>query len=848
MTDTRREFLKKAGLLTGAAGLFNLMPAAIQKALAINAVPGSTFMDAEHIVFLMQENRSFDHCFGTLKGVRGFNDPRAIHLANNHPVWLQSNAAGHTYAPFRLNLKDTKATWMNSLPHSWENQVDARNNGKHDKWLDSKKSGNKDFADMPLTMGYYNREDIPFYYSLADAFTVCDQHFCSSLTGTSPNRLFFFSGTVRAEQEEHSRAHVWNHEIDHKDISWSTFPERLEDMGISWKVYQNELSIPVGFKGEEDDWLSNFTDNDLEFFKQYNVRLHPSHLAFLAAEATRLQQEITKLTNQLETAADKNAVQNKIAQVQKYLATIQKEQLQWNQEKFDQLSEKDKSIHRRAFTTNKNDPDYHELAEMAYEENGVKRNVKLPKGDILHQFRTDVNSGQLPTVSWLVPPANFSDHPGSPWYGAWYISEVMDILTKNEEVWKKTIFIITYDENDGYFDHVPPFLPPNTANPLTGKASAGIDTRVEHVSMEQEIKRGISAKDRRESAIGLGYRVPMLVVSPWTKGGWVNSQVFDHTSCLQFMERFLSQKTGKSLLEKQISDWRRTICGDLTSVFRVAEDIRSNAPKSLEKNQFIQGIYNAKFKNLPDGFQRLSNHELEMINQNPLLNSILPQQEKGIRQSTALPYELYVHAAVDTNLNKIRVEFESGAKLFGKNAAGVPYILYFPGNTLTKENGQNRWSKMNSRYYAVKPGDKVVEELPLSMFEQEAYHLQVYGPNGFFREFKGDAAVTDMELYCAYEPDNKIKTRLSGNIMLKVLASANRKNQVLMITDNAYRHKPMQVEVNAEASSTIINLSRSHKWYDFSVRIKGNDRYVQRFAGRVETGAHGYSDPFMGRV
>ncbi|WP_442588169.1 alkaline phosphatase family protein [Pedobacter sp. AW31-3R] len=192
MSESRRDFIKKATLLTGAAGIFSVLPASIQKAMAIDAAPGSTYMDAEHVVFLMQENRSFDHCFGTLKGVRGFNDPRAIRLADKNPVWFQSNAAGKTYAPFRLNLKDTKATWMNSLPHSWENQVDARNNGQYDKWLDSKKSGNKAFEEMPLTMGYYNREDLPFYYALADAFTVCDQHFCSSLTGTSPNRLFFF--------------------------------------------------------------------------------------------------------------------------------------------------------------------------------------------------------------------------------------------------------------------------------------------------------------------------------------------------------------------------------------------------------------------------------------------------------------------------------------------------------------------------------------------------------------------------------------------------------------------------------------------------------------------------------
>src|SRR5271169_2231217 len=130
--DTRREFIKKAGLLSGMAGMQAFIPVSIQKALSIDPVPGTTWMDAEHIVILMQENRAFDHCYGTLQGVRGYNDPRAITLANNNPVWVQTNDAGQSYSPFRLNLKDTKATWMGFLPHNWASQVDARKGGKHD--------------------------------------------------------------------------------------------------------------------------------------------------------------------------------------------------------------------------------------------------------------------------------------------------------------------------------------------------------------------------------------------------------------------------------------------------------------------------------------------------------------------------------------------------------------------------------------------------------------------------------------------------------------------------------------------------------------------------------------------
>src|SRR5690349_12630557 len=198
--DTRREFLKKSLLLSGAAGLSNALPASIQRALAINPEKGSTYLDAEHVVILMQENRSFDHCFGALRGVRGFNDPRAITLPDKNLVWLQTNKAGETYAPFRFDICDTKITWMGSVPHSRSSQVDADNLGKYDQWLDAKRSGNKKYADMPLTMGHYTREDLPFNYAMADAFTVCDQNFCSAMTSTWPNRLYFWGGTIKEEK------------------------------------------------------------------------------------------------------------------------------------------------------------------------------------------------------------------------------------------------------------------------------------------------------------------------------------------------------------------------------------------------------------------------------------------------------------------------------------------------------------------------------------------------------------------------------------------------------------------------------------------------------------------------
>ncbi len=238
--QSRRDFLKFMAMTAGGASALQFIPRSIQSAYAIDPPPGSTFEDAEHVVILMQENRSFDHAFGTLRGVRGFNDPRAMRLANGNSVFVQSDGAGNAYAPWRLDIRDTRITWMGSLPHSRNSQVDAWNEGLHDRWLEAKRSGEKEYADLPLTMGHYTREDLPFYYALADAFTICDQHYCSVMTSTSPNRCSFWTGTIRDGQGVDARVHMRNNEIDLGGLGWKTFPERLHEAGIEWKCYQNE--------------------------------------------------------------------------------------------------------------------------------------------------------------------------------------------------------------------------------------------------------------------------------------------------------------------------------------------------------------------------------------------------------------------------------------------------------------------------------------------------------------------------------------------------------------------------------------------------------------------------------
>jgi phospholipase C len=486
------------------------------------------------------------------------------------------------------------------------------------------------------------------------------------------------------------------------------------------------------------------------------------------------------------------------------------------------MTAKDKSLHDRAFYINKNDPEFYELTTLKYDDNGMQREINVPKGDVLYQFRKDVESGQLPTVSWLVAPENYSDHPSSAWFGAWYLSECMDILTKNPEVWKKTVFILTYDENDGYYDHQPPFVAPDPRNPLTGKTSASINPSVEFITMDQEKElSGFDKRYWRESSIGLGYRVPMVVASPWSRGGWVNSEVFDHTSSLRFLEKFLQKKTGKHIPEPNISSWRKAVCGDLTSVFRTTKDDEAKEPTAVQKDAFIQSVHQAKFKGAPSAYKRLDATAIEAIKSGKLRDA-LPVQEPGTRPSCALPYEINVNGKLSKDGKHFELTMESASKRFGKAAAGAPFTVYVPGEF----NGES----LHNRSYAVAAGEKLTDSFDLEGFTGKKYHVKVYGPNGFYREFKaGGPALT-----VNYERNRLNSQLLTGNI---VVAS----DREIEIADLSYGNKA----IVSRATNTVIDLVKSQGWYHLGIREIGKEDYTAIFAGRVETGKHSISDPAM---
>lgn len=778
--NSRRDFLKKAAILSGAAGLPNVIPMSIQKAMAISADPGSTFLDAEHIVFLMQENRSFDHMFGKLKGVRGFNDPRAYTLPDKDKVWLQKDEKGNTYAPFHVDINKTKITWQGGLPHSWNDQVAARNGGCYDKWVPVKSL---------MSLGYYDRTDVPFYYAMADAFTICDHHFCSSLTGTTPNRLFFWSGTIRPEQNGKAVAVVNNSQAESRNdvyVDWHTFPEVLEDHNISWKIYQNELWTS-DLKGEDaDSWLGNYGDNAIEYVKRYHVKLsayfrkHGDHTAKppLSAEQVRA--------------------------------------------KYEQLSSREKNLIDKAFATNINSPeDYLELTPFSFtDDKGTVQTMNIPKNDIFYQFRSDVDSGNLPAVSWLVAPEKFSDHTSSPLYGTWYVSEAMDILTKNPEIWKKTIFILTYDENDGYFDHMPPYVVPKPNTADTGKVSAKID-----VAVDYELKK--------DSPIGLGYRVPMLIASPWSKGGYVNSQVFDHTSCLMFLEHFLKKKTGKTIKSDNISSWRRAVCGDLTSAFRPAAAEPPVIPARLKKEEVLVGINNARNKPAQLSPNPLKPHEIESPD-------VMPKQEKGTRLACALPYQLFASCNLDANRENIELHFESGKGDFGQKTvpSGAPFCVYT--SDIYKGKAGKTWN------YALIAGDKITDAIRLDHFADHHYDLKVTAPNGFFRRFKGTQHDPLLNINCLYERKGLLSKKITGNVELAIENTGNDEIK-LEITDEIYKtiEPTFMILAARQKSKLILDLKNSGSWYDFTVKLSNDPAFLRQYAGHVETGEDSITDPFM---
>lgn len=271
-TFDRRRFLQAGGATAASAAALSVFPGAIGKAMAMPALSRTrSIKDVDHVVILMQENRSFDHYFGGLRGVRGFGDPRPALLPNGRPVWNQPAAGTHTarynarglpdsateVLPWYIDPRNT-TEYQAGTDHGWSSGHLAWNEGRHDQWVNQKQDA--------LTMGHLKRQDLLYHYALAEAFTICDSYFCSVHADTAPNRIYLWSGTCdpRNVYGRSANGPGLGERNNTNGYTWTTYPERLEAAKVSWKLYQ-------GGTGEPGSPTDNYTDNSLMFFEQYQV-------------------------------------------------------------------------------------------------------------------------------------------------------------------------------------------------------------------------------------------------------------------------------------------------------------------------------------------------------------------------------------------------------------------------------------------------------------------------------------------------------------------------------------------------------------------------------------------------
>ena len=412
---------------------------------------------------------------------------------------------------------------------------------------------------------------------------------------------------------------------------------------------------------------------------------------------------------------------------------------------------------------------------------------KAWQAQLFDQFRNDVTKGTLPQVSWIAAPAGYTEHSDWPVdYGAWYISQILDILVSNPEVFSKTVLIINYDEADGSFDHITPPFPPQSA----AYGASTVDFHNEIVTTSTP-----------NGPIGLGSRVPFLVISPWTKGGYVNSQVFDHTSVIQFIEKRFG------VVEHNISPWRRAVTGDLTTVFnfRNPNDAHINLPST-------------------DGFlppvNELSGGGVDTFipTQNQVIIG-LPKQEKGVRPARALPYELHAHGQLNASKSTFELEFSNT----GKAGAVFEVRSGNPADTV--------------RMYTVEPGKKLSGTWTVA----SQYDLSVYGPNGFVRYFKGSTGANAAAL--------AVQTRYGkgdhGAIELRITNIGKSKATVILL--DAYTgDQDLRFLRPGETLEDDNRLDRFYGWYDLVVKVNEDPTFERRLAGHVETGDDSFSDPALG--
>ncbi|HSZ41505.1 MAG TPA: alkaline phosphatase family protein [Trebonia sp.] len=476
---SRRGFVASASAVAGAAGLAGVLPERLAEAATMSPKEFN-LSQVKHIVYLMQENRSFDHYFGTFPGARGFSDPTAIRQSNGRSVFQQSdpsNPDGYL-EPWHMSTITSGAAAVPSLSHDWRDQHAAWNWGRNDRWLYTHVASDGD-SNGSFTMGHYEQEDIPFHWALAKAFTLADNYHCAVLGPTDPNRLVWMNGN---NDPQGLYGGPCLETSTPNPLTFISGAEVLWNAGYTVKSYAD-----VGYCTWA--WFKNFINHDVDE-ALYNLALASGTLFGDGTPGG-----IGDPTNPT-------------------MATV---------------------------------------ANLNFEE--------------------DCANGVLPDVSYIYPPGSYyptgdsSEHPPAiPATGAQMIASKLEALAANEDLWNSTVFIINYDENDGFFDHVVPPTPDPDEYP----------EEFVHVPSPKGTPGG-------GLPVGAGFRVPAFVISPWSVGGHIFSDVSDHTSSLQFIEAVTAAGglSGKGPVTfTPVSRWRRATMSDFTGSLR--QGTGQSAPSSTQ--------------------------------------------------------------------------------------------------------------------------------------------------------------------------------------------------------------------------------------------------------------------------
>jgi phospholipase C len=685
------------------AGL-SISPGLIGRALAIpaNGRTGS-IQDVEHIVIHMQENRSFDQYFGAYNGVRGFGDPRPLRLPGGNPVWRQPSAEhpdGYVM-PYHGDSQTTRSYMIEGADQNHQENLTILNGGRYDRWGHTR--------EMRQRMLYYSAADLPFYYALADAFTICDAYHCSTLTQTYPNRLHLFTGcnggggvggdpemSNYGEDQTPSADMAEDHPLRPGAYHWTTYAERLQTAGVSWKVYQE---------------YDNFGDNLLSVFPAFRP------------------------------------------------------------------CDKDSPLYRRG------------RSWVSEHKEGLDR-MRSDGDQLVEAFRADIAAGILPQVSWIVTSADLSEHPRAiPAKGENVTARLIEALVDHPEMFAKTVFILTYDEAGGFYDHMLPPVPP--VRPEQGFSTVSVAGEIKDYGTKSVANPGTHP-------IGLGIRVPTIVISPWSRGGQVCSELFDHTSVIQFVEKRFG------VHEPNISAWRRSVCGDLMSVFDFSAP--GSHPHLPSNDNFQKRIA------LSSGGEAVAIPAKQV----PAV------QMSGQRPARPLPYVFTVDGAVSPE-GRFRLSFANEGK------AGV--VLTVHDNT----DRQGSW------HYTIGAGDSHVADGWHDAGSLDRYDLTVRGPNGFFRRFAGSLSRE------SGHPEVRLVPGASQQARLELVNSGKQPVQFVIASAPDYGNmaEVRRAVAPGQTASLPQSFETSDGWYDLTIRIDGRTDFLRHFAG-----AHGNSrtDPGLGEM